>query len=637
MKLTVGIAAVLVTGLWASHGPRAFLATGQKDPPARALLSGQVVESRANEPVPEVLVTLRKVQSQTVLGTAGTQQSAGTPAVIRQVTDAAGRFAFMRLTPGSYSLTASKLGYSEGAFGRRRPDGPHQPLSLQDGQLVGNLTIPLWKTASVAGTIRDESSEPIGRIPVRALRRILIAGRWAFVPTGTTMTDERGFYRIGSLIPDEYIIEVPSTQLSAPESLLELSKRLQTDPSGAVQRGWPELIAGNNILDLLAGGTGVTVDRVRLQPSFPTLVINAKPGLRPSTYPTRYFAAGRTADEATLLSLGVGDERLGLDLILNPVPAYGIAGTVKGPDGPEAVSLSLTNISESTSRTTPAEAAITFSDTDGRFLFPAVPAGEYRLQVAAVPERIRGDTGPIRPSLWLSAPISVGTTDVTDVALTLQHGFQATGRVDFESDAPRSPDLVRRTTLTVESADGRTLTPASITRIAIRPDGSFSTSRLPEGSYFIRVNGSPPGWFLTGIRLAGRDVSKVPLLLNRDLSQILVTFRDRGSELTGSVRNDAGLSDSDTTVAVFPTDGASWVDYGQTPPYIRSVRASSDGNYRILGLLSGDYFVVAVPEETAINWQDTKTLRALARLASRITVAENEMKVLNLRTATLHR
>jgi hypothetical protein len=354
-------------------------------------------------------------------------------------------------------------------------------------------------------------------------------------------------------------------------------------------------------------------------------------------YPARYFAGGRTADEATVVSVGVGDERRAVDLALNPVPAHKVSGTVKGPEGPAVVSLSLTTRTESTYRATAAEAAITFSDMNGRFVFPAVPTGEYWLRVAAVPERLRNEAGPSRPSLWLTVPVSVGAADVTDLALTLRQGFRVSGQMEFEGRARPSDDLVRRIVITVESSDGRTLDPASLSRIAIQPDGSFSSSALPEGSYFLRINNAPPGWGLTRSNLGGRDVSKAPLTLDRDLSRILLTLSDRVSEVSGSVQNVSGVSDPDAAVLVFPVESASWTDYGITPPYIRSVRVDSDGSYRLIGLVAGDYFVVAVPEEAAVNWQETKTLKTLAQVASRLVVAPGGAKSLNLRTVDIRR
>ena len=556
--------------------------------------------------------------------------------MMQQVTDAAGRFAFTGLAAAEYAVTATKLGYAEGALGRRRPDGLFQTVALTEGQLVGDLTILVWKKASVAGIILDEWNEPFGRVHVRILRRILVGGRSGFVLAGSSTTDERGFYRIGSLVPGEYVVEVPSTQLSAPESLIQRFAQ-PAEPGVAPRNAGAEFVASDKTLELLVTGSGASVDQVRLRQPFASHGPSSKFGSRLAMYPVHYFASGRTIDEATPVSIGVGDERRGVDVRLSPVPAQRVSGTVQGPEGPVIVSVSLTPRSEYAFRTAVSEAAITFSDVNGQFLFPAVAKGDYWLQVTAVPDLVRGQVGPTRPNLWLTVPVNVTDTNLTDLTLHLRRGFRVAGRINFEGNGRLSPDSLRRVVITVESADARVLKPPRISRIAVQPDGSFASTELPEGSYFLRLNSLPLGWVQLGATFEGRDISNVALTVDRDISGVLLKISDRGAELIGSVQNASGLKHSGATVLVFPVESSSWVDYGNTPPGFRSSRTGVDGSYRVSGLLPGDYFVVAVAEEAAMDWQEGRLLKILAQVASRLTVTPGEAKSLNLRVVELRR
>ena len=46
----------------------------------------------------------------------------------------------------------------------------------------------------------------------------------------------------------------------------------------------------------------------------------------------------------------------------------------------------------------------------------------------------------------------------------------------------------------------------------------------------------------------------------------------------------------------------------------------------------GEYYLIAVPEEQAPpDWRDPKTLEALARLATQVSIGEGEHKTLDLR------
>ena len=80
--------------------------SGQSARPT-ALLMGVIVDPLDNQPVPDAEVKL-----------GGTPTPVGTTVVL---TDNEGRFVFMDLPKGVYTITATKPGYAEGAHGRRRP------------------------------------------------------------------------------------------------------------------------------------------------------------------------------------------------------------------------------------------------------------------------------------------------------------------------------------------------------------------------------------------------------------------------------------------------------------------------------------------------------------------------------------
>jgi protocatechuate 3,4-dioxygenase beta subunit len=100
-------------------------------PRSTALIIGRVVDAASGKPVPGATV-----------GISGASLPR-TPLPPRLMTDSQGRFVFRNLAPGSYGLTASRPGYNEGAYGRRRPDGGAQPLDLREGQRATDVTILL--------------------------------------------------------------------------------------------------------------------------------------------------------------------------------------------------------------------------------------------------------------------------------------------------------------------------------------------------------------------------------------------------------------------------------------------------------------------------------------------------------------
>src|SRR6185503_13030029 len=109
--------------------------------PARGtgVLMGVIVDALDNRPVADAEVKL----------------GGATPVVpnTQQLTDAEGHFVFLDLPKGTYTITATKAGYADGAVGRRRPSGLTQVLTLADGERIGDLKVPIWKYGAITGTI----------------------------------------------------------------------------------------------------------------------------------------------------------------------------------------------------------------------------------------------------------------------------------------------------------------------------------------------------------------------------------------------------------------------------------------------------------------------------------------------------
>ena len=108
-----------------------------------------------------------------------------------------------------------------GSYGQRRGNGASKPIELDQGEHVGDASIKLWKYASISGRITDDAGEPAVGVSVRVLRAQVSGPARTFVTGGTVQTDDRGMYRISTLIPGEYIVVVPQTVTTMPMSLVD--------------------------------------------------------------------------------------------------------------------------------------------------------------------------------------------------------------------------------------------------------------------------------------------------------------------------------------------------------------------------------------------------------------------------------
>jgi hypothetical protein len=374
------------------------------------------------------------------------------------------------------------------------------------------------------------------------------------------------------------------------------------------------------------------------------------------TYPTVFFSNANSAVRATLVKLGSGEERTNVDFQLKPTRAMKISGSVFGPEGP-VPNLTLTLVPiEAETMASAFDTRTAFSGPTGAFSFSGVPPGQYLLRGTRTPRlafgpgemtiiqqggatittNTRMTTGappplPTEPTLWAEVPVAVGTTDVTDLNVTLQTGLRVTGAVHFDGAVARpESDRLPSIVVTLEPADVRP--GVSSTRGRIETSGQFATMGVPPGRYFVRVAGAPQGWTFRGAALGGRDVTDSPLEVDADIAGVQLVFTDRPIELSGRVTGDGNSADG-ATVLLFPTDQSAWVGYGSTSRRLRNARPDKTGAFTIGNLPAGEYYLVAITEKIAVDWQNPEFLASLVTDAVRVRLSDGTKTTQNVKVA----
>ena len=64
---------------------------------------------------------------------------------------------------------------------------------------------------------------------------------------------------------------------------------------------------------------------------------------------------------------------------------------------------------------------------------------------------------------------------------------------------------------------------------------------------------------------------------------------------------------------------------------MRSARVRDNGEFSLGSVPVGEYYLTAILDEDAADWQDPAGLDALARTATRITINEGDQKTVTLR------
>jgi Carboxypeptidase regulatory-like domain len=346
-------------------------------------------------------------------------------------------------------------------------------------------------------------------------------------------------------------------------------------------------------------------------------------------HPITFHPSTQSPQQAAIVTVAAGDDRMGVDFQLPLASGVRVAGTVQGPNGPVPGVLVRLRWPDADLFPFDLDVAATASGPDGGFSFTAVSEGTYVLETVEPPRLAGPSSSSSDPALTGTATFVINDRDIDGLLLPLRPGARVSGRVTFEGGITPTTALVAATSVYLDRLDARL---SRVEPARPGPLGQFTTTSLPAGKYRVRVGAIPAGWMFNGAMYEGHDLADEPFELeSTDITGVVVTFTTRVTRLSGAVRSERGRPDPDTSVVIFPTLQSAW-----TPTIsifrMRSVRTSTLGSYTVTNLPPGEYYVAAVPEDQFSGWQDPKRLAELALQATRIRVVEGQTQVQDLRT-----
>jgi len=615
-------------------------------PTGSALILGRVVDAATNRPISGATATL---------GGGTPQFSAdGLPTAPPAVmTSSDGYFLFRSLAKGSHPITVSAPGYLPGANGRLLPEGPSRPVVIEDGQRVVDVVIRLWKYGVITGRVVDETGEPVVGTPVRAIRR----GGGRLPATGPQLqqvqTDDRGIYRLASMTPGDYLVSVSSVTTAIPTSARDTAQEAMAE----LRRSLPTamLSATTSVM-----GAAMPIGDMSLFPGR-----GPEPGAdgRLFAYQTVFHPSATTTATASVVTVVSGQERNDVDIQLKLTPTSRVSGTVVGPEGPApSVGLRLVPTSAETFVLDAGlDTALTLAGPDGRFTFLGVPPGQYTIKALRMPRpppvsggvstvismnttgggvmmMSAGGPGTLppaspEPTLSAGVPITVSDRDLANVSVTLRPGARVSGEVVFEGGDRPAPVSLQRFGISLTSVgDANPVAQA----VPIDGNGRFLTAQYPDGTYLVNVTTIPPGWLVRSAMIGGRNAYERPFdLKGEDVTGMVIALTKDSTDLLGSVRRTGATGDPRAVVVVFPADYQAWIEEGMHARRIRTTAAQSTGSYLVTGLAAGDYLAAAVSADVYVDTRSPATIAALARIATRVSVADGDKKTLALTVGQL--
>jgi hypothetical protein len=508
------------------------------------------------------------------------------------VTDDSGRFLFADLPTGRFTVTAAKGGYPSMSYGAKRSDRPGAGILLAEGESMKGVVLTLARGAVVTGTVFDAHGQPMPDVPVMAwlLRTSLAGDRSVAFGSPVLTSDDRGVYRIYGLPPGEYTIGTAWFYGS-------LDARVPTDAE---------------IRDAFLAATrpGTLPTAASPMPPPPPAHYSYAPTYIPSTVDPL---------SAATLTLGPGDVRDGVDLHMQFLPMSHIEGLVTGSDGAPARNVGMVLFRRN--RVGPRPTTFWSAEAGGHFTTESLPPGDYSVmaQVSATPDA---------PMLWDLADATLNGPNPAVLSLRLQPAMTMAGRIVFEgaSSPPPDPTKVR---LTLRPLEGTSATP-NATTAKIEPAGAFSIAGLTPGRFVLTATMTgAAAWQVASLTIGGRDGMDLPIEIGTvDPPEVIVTFADRASDLSGVVSAPAGQAGTDFFVVALPADRVYWIPQSRR---IRSTRPGTDGRYDFVGLPPGQYVLAATTDLTGGDLQDPNVLAELASHAFPVTLSAGEKKTLDLK------
>ncbi|MCR4374521.1 MAG: carboxypeptidase-like regulatory domain-containing protein, partial [Acidobacteria bacterium] len=251
--------------------------------------------------------------------------------------------------------------------------------------------------------------------------------------------------------------------------------------------------------------------------------------------------------------------------------------------------------------------------------------------------------------LWAVADVFVDGNDQS-VTLQLQNGMTIAGRIAFDGQRLLPPTDLTRVRITLTTVGAQDAEFGNLPPATVDASGRFTMKGVPPGRYSLRGNapagaggpgvgaggamqaGGSGNWVLASSMAGGLDTLDFPLVIgpNVNISDAVVTFADRTTELSGTLQDASGTATSDYSIIVFPSDKQYWQPQSRR---IQSARPGTDGRFTMRNLPPGDYMIVAVTDVEPGEWFDPEFLAELAQASMRVTLQDGEKKTQDLRLA----
>lgn len=530
------------------------------------------------------------------------------------MTDSQGRFAFDNVQPGTYKLIFASNGYARQEYGPRGADGSGIPIVLNAGQVKTDIVMRMLQVAAVGGRISDSSGRPIAGVPVQLFRFAYDGtGQRKVQRTATAMTDDRGDYRIFHLSPGRYFLNAGNLPG-------------QTGPNGLS-------------LDLLNQGVIAIANSNRI----------------PEKYTVSYYPGVDDASSAAPIDVPPGADLSGLNMSLRIQQSFRVRGNVVDsrtgqPPASANINLSLQTLDpRDFSNVNTSDGTPNYNAADGTFELRNVSSGAYTIS-ATLPnpasQRLPSDfanmssadqrayidamNGASAATPRASAAVNVLNSDVDGIQLKASPGGSIAGRFRTDQDPSMPAPEYAFLRIQLKTLDGTApATPNGITAQS-RPasvDGTFRIDNLWQGEYRLALAGLPAGYYVKDARLGELDLWSGNFRYSgTDTRMLDIVISPRTGQIDGTATNTQDQPVPGARVVLIPERNRGRAEL------FRPVTADPSGHFSIPAVAPGDYKLAAWEMIEPYAFFDPELIKQAYDNGTRIRVTESTRQTINVST-----
>jgi hypothetical protein len=541
-----------------------------------AIVRGHVINADGR-PLKRVIVVLNQVPSNDT-GFDQTNRAATRPVSRTALTDAQGQFQFERVPAGFYRLTARPGPYQAqfllGGYGQKRPDQPAPPFEVADGQAFTGATIVMPRSGVIEGRVTDDDGVPVARVPVSTV--FFAPGSSTPTRSGGAQTDDLGHFRIFGLQPGDYMV----------------------------------------VAEVRDGNFGVESD------------------VDPTGFMPTYYPGVPSESEAQHVQVRSGADTSGVDFRLIRGRLFTVSGTVLNSQQQPLSPINVMVMRGAPGRPDSGPINGFSTDPEGHFTMRGLAPGDYKLVIRPriAPQGAMVMNGRQLPDMAEFATVDLHVdSDITDFVITTRPALSIAGRVVFADGVPTatpgSPDPLRNIRISATGAPGSTMfSPTATAQVA--SDLTFTLRGLSSAA-MVHAGGLPQNFVLKQVLVGGEDITDKPHdFVDRDSGDLQVVLTSRVAGVEGSVLDDSGKPAVDSLVVLLPEP-----EQGRPAVLYRTSSVDPHGRFKLPGLRSGRFVILAIPRERLPRSNDTDALDALAKDAQAITLGDGEFKVIDLKVS----